>query len=303
MFEDLSSGPRSTCSDGNMPSHPDFNGWSSARELQQHLQASLDHARNAWIKHTHWLISLGSKSQIGDRAGGGTMMGVKWWDDIWKGRLPARPTQGGKNSVLTWSRLRAVGKSSAAKVTVLLPLIGYLIIFNKNVADFLQLAAQFTGADQAQFGVAPKLMLVYVGACAIAAGQGLYGLFCPAEVKGYGHVTPYVLDAARVTKDFKYEKLEDVLRASRYRAEYIRMRDRYEKGGSPITEEQKGHINNGVLHLHFAWLDNRLWLARWLTGLCYLLGLVCLLVPSLGVFLRVARIIFNVLKTNISLLF
>jgi len=188
-------------------------------------------------------------------------------------------------------------------VAILLPLVGYLIIFNRNVADFLQLAAQFTGADHAQFGVSPKLMLVYVGACAIAAGQGLYGVFCPAEVKAYGHVTPYVLDAARVTKDFEYEKLEDVLRASRYRAEYIRMRDRYERGGSPITEEQKAHINNGVLHLHFVWLDNRWWLARWLTGLCYLLGLVCLLVPSLGVFLRVVRIIFNVLKTNISLLF
>jgi hypothetical protein len=205
-----------------------------------------------------------------------------------------------KDSILTWSRLRAVGKSQAAKVTVLLPLVGYLIIFNKDVADFLRLAAQFAGADDAQFGVAPKLMLVYVGACAIALGQVIYGVFCPAEVKAYGHVTPYVLDAARVTKDFEYEKLEATLRASRYGAEYIRMRDRYERGGSPITDEQRGHINNGVLHLYFAWLNNRWWIARWLAGLCYLLGLVCLLIPSFGVFLRVMRII---LQTNISLLF
>jgi hypothetical protein len=68
-----------------------------------------------------------------------------------------------KDSVLTWSRLRGVGKSSAAKLTVLLPLIGYLIIFNKNVADFLHLASEFAGAADTQFGVAPKLMLVYLG--------------------------------------------------------------------------------------------------------------------------------------------
>jgi hypothetical protein len=77
-----------------------------------------------------------------------------------------------KDSVLTWSRLRGIGKSSAAKLTVLLPLIGYLIIFNKNVADFLHLASEFAGADT-QFGVAPKLMLVYLGICAFALVPGI----------------------------------------------------------------------------------------------------------------------------------
>lgn len=55
-------------------------------------------------------------------------------------------------------------------------------------------------------------------------------------MKAYGHVTPYVLDAARVTKDFKYE------RGSRYLVEYKRMRDRYQRDLTPMTEEQKGHI-------------------------------------------------------------
>jgi hypothetical protein len=73
-----------------------------------------------------------------------------------------------KDSILMWSRLRGIGKSSAAKLTLLLPLIGYLIIFNKNVADFLHLASEFAGAADAQFSVAPKLMLVYIGICAIA---------------------------------------------------------------------------------------------------------------------------------------
>jgi hypothetical protein len=208
-----------------------------------------------------------------------------------------------KDSVLTWSRLRGIGKSSAAKVTVLLPLIGYLIIFNKNVADFLHLASEFAGAADSQFGVAPKLMLVYLGTCAIALGQVIYGVFCPAEVKAYGHETPYVLDAVRVKKDFEYEKLEAALRASAYRREYSRMRDRYERDGTPITEDQKAHINNGVLHLYFRLLDNRWWGARWATGAFYLLGFIYLAVPSAGVFIRVMKIIFGVLITNFRLLF
>jgi hypothetical protein len=208
------------------------------------------------------------------------------------------------DSILTWSRLRGIGKSPAAKVTVLLPLVGYLIVFNDSVAKFLHLASEFVGSTDAQFGVAPKLMLVYVGACAIALGQSIYGICCPGEVKSYGHATPYVLDASRVTKDFEFEKLEDALRSSVYRTEYLRMRDRYERSpGPPITEEQKAHINNGVLHLHFKLLNNRWSAARWLTGGLYLLGLVLLAIPSVGVFLRVLAIIYRVLTTNISLLF
>jgi hypothetical protein len=209
-----------------------------------------------------------------------------------------------KDSVLTWSRLRGIGKSSAAKLTVLLPLIGYLIIFNKNVADFLHLASEFTEAADTQFGIAPKLMLVYLGICAVALGQVMYGVFSPVEVKAYGHETPYVLDAVRVTKDFEYEKLEAALRVSAYRSEYIRMRDRYERTpGPPITEEQKAHINNGVLHLYFRLLNNRWWAARWSAGAFYLIGFVCLVIPSAGVFFRVLKIIFGVLSTDFWLLF
>ncbi|MGX9431791.1 hypothetical protein [Bradyrhizobium sp. LeoA1S1] len=214
-----------------------------------------------------------------------------------------KPTAVAKDSVLTWSKLRSIGKSPAAKVTVFLPLVGYLIIFNKNVADFLQLAAQFAGANDAQFGIAPKLMLVYVGACAIALGQVIYGSLCPAEVKAYGHVTPYLLDAAQVTKDFEYEKLEATLRGSQYSVEYNRMLNRYGGARAILSDSEKRHVNNGILHLYFAWLNNTSGIARWVTGLCYLVGLICLLIPSFGVFFRVMRIILDVVKTNISLLF
>jgi hypothetical protein len=210
-----------------------------------------------------------------------------------------------KDSVLTWSRLRGVGKSSAAKITVFLPLIGYLIIFNRDVADFLHLASEFAGGADRQFGVAPKLMLVYLGGCSVALGQVIYGVFCPAEVKAYGHETPYVLDAVKVTKDFEYEKLETAIRASAYRSEYARMRDRYEcTPGPPMTEEQKAHINNGVLHLYFKLLNNRWWGARWATGVFYLLGsLYVSPCHRLGVFIRVLKIILGVLITNFGCCF
>jgi hypothetical protein len=39
-----------------------------------------------------------------------------------------------------WVRLRFVSNSTAAKATILVPLIGYLILFNEKVVEFLNLA-------------------------------------------------------------------------------------------------------------------------------------------------------------------
>lgn len=208
------------------------------------------------------------------------------------------------DSRLTWSRLRTIGKSQAAKVTVLLPLVGYLIIFNKKIADFLQLATQFAGSDSAPLSVSSKLMLVYVGTCFVAAGQVIYGIFCPAEVKAYGHVTPYILDAANVTKDFEFENIENELKKSGYSEQLKWIRGRYESlyEDQPTTEE-KAVVNNSVLHLHFQFLNNKTPVARWSSGVCYFVGLLCLIIPSSGVFRRVIEIIFEVAMKDIQSFF
>jgi hypothetical protein len=39
-----------------------------------------------------------------------------------------------------WSDLRGISNSYAAKSTILIPLVGYWIIFNENVAKWLNLA-------------------------------------------------------------------------------------------------------------------------------------------------------------------
>lgn len=206
---------------------------------------------------------------------------------------------------LPWSKLRGVGNSPIVRITVLIPVVGYLIIFNKNVADFLHLASQFVGVDDEHFGVAPKLMLVYVGLCATALGVVVFSAFCPADVKYYGTPNAYVLGDGQALKDFELEKIETLLKRSKaYSAEVMRMRNRYERlGGPPITDDQKRTIDNGLLHLYFRYQNNSRFLWRWLAGLAYAIGFVCLLIPSAGVFWRVIKIIVDVAEANVRLLF
>jgi hypothetical protein len=200
-----------------------------------------------------------------------------------------------------WSRLRAIGNSGPVKLTILIPLVGYFVIFNSQLAQYLELVSEIGGFTAHQFSVSPRLLLIYFGLCAFAVGSAVYSIFCPDEVKHYGISAAYVGGDGPNIKDFAFEPMEDELRHSSYIDEYKRIRSRYENLGGVTTEKQfeetKLQINNGVLHLYFRYKDNSYLLMRLIAFVCYVVGFVCLLIPSIGVFFRVVRILWNVLMT------
>lgn len=200
-----------------------------------------------------------------------------------------------------WTRLRPVGNSLPAKLTILIPLIGYLIIFNAKVAKYLHLVRELSGypADN-QLPVSPRLLLVYFGLCALALGQTMFSLGCPAKVKHYGDPAAFAGGDGPSTKDFAFERIETELKNSAYRMELKTIHDRY---GPAQTNEQKSQVNNSVLHLYFEYLDNLHPLMRWIAFLSYAIGFICLMIPSLGVFFRVVDILWSALTTNPRLFF
>jgi hypothetical protein len=89
-----------------------------------------------------------------------------------------------------WARLRYVSNSSAAKSTILVPLVGYLIIFNENVVRFLNMAHELGGRGDAT--VSHRLILIYLGLCAVSVGALVYGWLCPNEIKHYGTAAAFI---------------------------------------------------------------------------------------------------------------
>jgi len=199
-----------------------------------------------------------------------------------------------------WSALRGFGNSPPAKLTILIPLIGYLIIFNDKIVPFLELSRQITGASS-DYGasISPKLLSIYFGLCLIAVGTAIYSMLCPTEVKYYGSSAAYVRGDGPSLGDFAMEEIERVLRESKYKAEYSKIRGRYEPkdvvSSEPITADHKRQVDNGVLHLYFRCLNNSHCTMRWLTLLCYGFGTACLLIASIDVFIRVTAILCRVI--------
>ena len=204
--------------------------------------------------------------------------------------------------------LAHLGNLTAVRLTILIPLVGYLIIFNANVVKYLDLAKEFVGISSHHFdsGVSAKLLLIYFGLCALAAGSVVFSIWCPTEVKHYGTSAADVGADGRNIGDFAFEPIETTLRKSvTYAKEYKRIRDRYEprlqstdytvEHQREDVAEAKAQINNGILHLYFAYLDNTHPILRLLAAIFFAIGFAALAVPSVQVFLRVTYLLISII--------
>ena len=205
------------------------------------------------------------------------------------------------SKVLPWSKLNTISKSRTVRASVLISLIGLLIIFNDKLAEYLKLNGELYAIQQST--ISPRLMLIYFGLCAIAAGVTAFSMLCPDEVRRYGSANSYVKADGPNIKDFAFEEIEEELRNSSMDKEYVRIRDRYDGRGRALTETERTRVNNDVLHLYFKFLNEGKPARRGLVWLFYVLGLFCSVVPSLGVFLRVANQLWPIARDRLGLIF
>jgi hypothetical protein len=95
-----------------------------------------------------------------------------------------------------WTKLREIGNSPAVKLTIAIPLVGYLILFNESVLHYLDLSRELFGqprtAGESGAHVSWRLLVLYFGLCFIAVGAALYAWHCPDEIKSYRLPSDYL---------------------------------------------------------------------------------------------------------------
>jgi hypothetical protein len=196
-----------------------------------------------------------------------------------------------------WTSLRAIGNSSAVKLTVFIPLIGYLILFNATVVQYLHLANQFVGNTPESNNISVRLLLVYFGLCLLAAGSALYSFFCPPEIKQYPTATSYVGADRNNIGDVGFESIQEQLLKSRHFADrYNKLHNRFDQEISEEldTEREKrarDQADIAILNLYFEYLNQSYPWWRMLSGLSFITGLTFLAIPSISFFIRVVELV------------
>lgn len=196
-------------------------------------------------------------------------------------------------SARPWSQLRAVTNSSAARLTILVPILGYWILFNESARSYLKLLHEFGGSSG---DVSSRILIVYVGLVFVAVGAAIYQFKCPPDVKHFGDPNAYVSAVSGTIRDYAQEKIIVALLKSDFEREYVRVRDRYNKtspeaAAGYLTDRQLERLNKDILYVNFDMLNESEAVCRKLVGWAYLIGFFLLLWSSATVLGRIIWLI------------
>lgn len=191
---------------------------------------------------------------------------------------------------LSWHLLRSIGNSRAAKLTVLIPLIGYLILLNDSVVAHLGLFGEAADATLT------RLLAIYCGLVFVAIASVIFAACCPREVKRYASSEEYVAGDEPFMSDKQIAVMQRRLEIGDAvaREEYAGYNEYYDTRSSPDLEELRRRarqLNRIQMNLLFEMLERSCPVARWAAAVSYLVGLILLLVPSAMVFGKVVSVL------------
>jgi hypothetical protein len=200
-----------------------------------------------------------------------------------------------------WSSIRTIGNSPTVKATILIPVIGYMILFNARIAEYLALPAELAGfGEWAPSPISPRLMMIYFGLCFIALGAAIYALACPIIAKRYGNANDFVAECqpnlGSRTLNIVCEELKNSPSAGEF-DEYVSKRNRIIDRSLSQQDSAQADFERNVLTLYYFDRDESGGFWRAMSLACYILGFMTLGIPSADIFYRVFRLLIQTLTS------
>jgi hypothetical protein len=86
-----------------------------------------------------------------------------------------------------WNNLRDMGNSYVAKASIAVPILGYLILFQSDLIEFLKMHVSVCK----DCSVPWRLHTFYFASCFVAMGSVMYAWRCPPLIKKYAGATDF----------------------------------------------------------------------------------------------------------------
>jgi hypothetical protein len=207
-----------------------------------------------------------------------------------------------------WSRLRGIGNSAAAKATILMPLVGYLVLFNGEFVAWLQLHQTVgdvvtSGATEAALGW--RLLCLYYGLMLVAIATIVYTVRCPWICKRYADAIECARDTDEIHSSASaFSSLirelrqivsssrrapDRVLEAANGELRLIGSKDQDEGAWDSIGANERSSRVQRLLAAKYNLEDYSRPLARIAVAVLYAIGLLLLAIPSGHLFFKVTQ--------------
>lgn len=146
------------------------------------------------------------------------------------------------NAIIPWSSISSIGNSTPARLTILAPLIGYLVIYNQFIAEFFFLSNATPDLPQERPSLLDlfrelKLTFLYFGLLFFGVGAMLFAAYAPRTIRKYKSSEEYVLKMeAAQTEWLIVDNLTRVGRSA-WKGEYFENPDSYGHTSLSFTED------------------------------------------------------------------
>lgn len=115
-----------------------------------------------------------------------------------------------------WDRLRTLGSSRLVQMTVVIPVIGYLILFSSNLAEYFVLKVDGSVTEPVFW----RLYMLYFGFCLLAVASGIFSWRCPETIKFHGAGFEFLEKEGDGISKHRIDEIKDALAEAYFKATY-----------------------------------------------------------------------------------
>jgi hypothetical protein len=180
-----------------------------------------------------------------------------------------------------WNNLRNIGNSPIARASIALPILGYLIVFHRDLIDYLKIHSSFCDGCTVSW----RLHFLYFGSCFFAIGALVYGFYCPPLIKKYAGATEFFENEKYYfTNPNNYEYLLSLIKRDRRLHSYKRsiLSSIGERRSS--AEPSDLYYLGGIMGEHYVLQNMSYPKMRLVVGFCYVVGGILISIPTAGMF-------------------
>lgn len=96
------------------------------------------------------------------------------------------------NELTKWSNLARLASGNLPKLTIVAPFIAFIILHNEPLQPVLELSESRHSNQVVEFFALARFDIFYLGLIIIGAAVGIFTVFCPRQITGYGSYEDFV---------------------------------------------------------------------------------------------------------------
>lgn len=204
-----------------------------------------------------------------------------------------------------WENIRKIGQSKLLSLTIFIPILGYMILFNEHVVHIFELSKDLFYdfatstkriSDQQNHvseGNRTRLFYFYFGFTFLGLGSLLYQIFCPSLIKDYGSDRIFIREEVSLMTEKRFRLVLSFLdqngETSPIEIDDLLERHEASKKTSTLDVKQKEEAAAATDLMLMQWQSENwsLPIIRMAVFILYSLGFLVLAIPSIKIFLKV----------------